>query len=54
MNPSICQVNSGVLVSGGAGEPVVQALDASGLRLAIVASTWHSQICDSLLLAPAK
>jgi 6,7-dimethyl-8-ribityllumazine synthase len=25
------------------------ALDASGVRLAIVASTWHTEICDSLL-----
>jgi 6,7-dimethyl-8-ribityllumazine synthase len=25
------------------------ALDASGVRLAIVASTWHAEICDSLL-----
>ena len=25
------------------------ALDASGVRLAIVASTWHTQICDALL-----
>jgi 6,7-dimethyl-8-ribityllumazine synthase len=24
-------------------------LDASGLRLAIVASTWHTKICDALL-----
>jgi 6,7-dimethyl-8-ribityllumazine synthase len=41
-------------VSGGAGEPVVAALDASGLRLAIVASTWHSRICDSLLAGACK
>ncbi|MBS9532212.1 6,7-dimethyl-8-ribityllumazine synthase [Mycobacterium sp. M1] len=25
------------------------ALDASGVRLAIVASTWHTTICDALL-----
>ena len=25
------------------------AVDASGLKLAIVASTWHSTICDALL-----
>jgi len=25
------------------------ALDASGIRLAIVASTWHTKICDALL-----
>lgn len=32
-----------------AGVPEVPVLDASGLRLAIVASTWHSEICDALL-----
>ena len=36
-------------MSGGAGVPDIPVLDASGLRLAIVASTWHSQICDALL-----
>ncbi len=36
-------------MSGGAGVPEVPALDASGLRLAIVASSWHSKICDALL-----
>ena len=36
-------------MSGGAGVPDISALDASGLRLAIVASTWHKQICDALL-----
>ena len=36
-------------MSGGAGVPDIPALDASGLRLAIVASTWHTQICDALL-----
>jgi 6,7-dimethyl-8-ribityllumazine synthase len=36
-------------VSGGAGVPEVPRLDATGLRLAIVASTWHSEICDALL-----
>jgi 6,7-dimethyl-8-ribityllumazine synthase len=36
-------------VSGGAGVPEMPALDASGLRLAIVASTWHRTICDALL-----
>lgn len=29
--------------------PEMPSLDASGLRLAIVASTWHSTICDALL-----
>ena len=41
-------------MSGGAGVPDVPALDASGLRLAIVASTWHTQICDALLAGAAK
>jgi 6,7-dimethyl-8-ribityllumazine synthase len=36
-------------VSGGAGVPEMPALDASGLQLAIVASTWHRKICDALL-----
>lgn len=29
-------------------------LDASGLRLAIVASTWHETICDALLESAQK
>jgi 6,7-dimethyl-8-ribityllumazine synthase len=36
-------------VSPAAGVPEVPPLQASGLRLAIVASTWHSEICDALL-----
>lgn len=36
-------------MSGGAGIPEMPALDASGVRLAIVASTWHREICDALL-----
>ncbi len=36
-------------MSGGAGVPDLPAMDASGLRLAIVASTWHTAICDALL-----
>jgi 6,7-dimethyl-8-ribityllumazine synthase len=36
-------------VSGGAGVPDMPALDASGVKLAIVASTWHTRICDALL-----
>jgi 6,7-dimethyl-8-ribityllumazine synthase len=36
-------------VSGGAGIPAVPEMDASDLRLAIVASTWHATICDALL-----
>jgi 6,7-dimethyl-8-ribityllumazine synthase len=30
------------------------ALDASGVRLAIVASTWHTKICDALLAGARK
>jgi 6,7-dimethyl-8-ribityllumazine synthase len=29
-------------------------LDASGLRLAIVASTWHERICDALLASAQR
>jgi 6,7-dimethyl-8-ribityllumazine synthase len=29
--------------------PDLPELDASGVRLAIVASTWHQKICDALL-----
>jgi 6,7-dimethyl-8-ribityllumazine synthase len=36
-------------VSPAAGVPDLPKLDASGLRLAIVASTWHGTICDALL-----
>lgn len=35
---------------GAGGSP----LDASGLRLALVASTWHSEICDALLAGASK
>lgn len=31
------------------GVPDMPDLDASGVRLAIVASTWHQKICDALL-----
>jgi len=41
-------------MSGGAGVPEVSPLDASGLRLALVASTWHSEICDALLAGARK
>ncbi|WP_374021759.1 6,7-dimethyl-8-ribityllumazine synthase [Mycobacterium sp. HNNTM2301] len=33
----------------GSGEPKIPVLDASGLRVGIVASTWHSKICEALL-----
>jgi 6,7-dimethyl-8-ribityllumazine synthase len=41
-------------VSRGAGVPDVPVLDAAGVRLAIVASTWHSEICDALLAGARK
>jgi 6,7-dimethyl-8-ribityllumazine synthase len=41
-------------VSGGAGVPDVPVLDAGDVRLAIVASTWHSEICDALLAGARK
>ena len=33
----------------GVGVPDMPELDASGIKLAIVASTWHTTICDALL-----
>ena len=36
-------------MSPAAGVPDLPEIDASGLRLAIVASTWHETICDALL-----
>jgi 6,7-dimethyl-8-ribityllumazine synthase len=36
-------------LSGGAGVPDLPHLDAAGLTLGIVASTWHPAICDALL-----
>ena len=36
-------------MSGGAGIPEMPDLDASEVKLAIVASTWHATICDALL-----
>ena len=36
-------------MSGGAGVPAVPDMDASDVKLAIVASTWHAGICDALL-----
>lgn len=41
-------------MSPAAGVPEVPVLDATGLRLAIVASTWHSEICDALLAGARK
>ena len=38
----------------GAGVPDMPVLDASGVRLAIVASTWHTRICDALLAGAVK
>lgn len=40
--------------SGGGGIPAVPEMDAAGLRLAIVASTWHETICDALLAGARK
>lgn len=36
-------------MSGGAGVPAVPDMDASDVKLAIVASTWHAGICNALL-----
>lgn len=33
----------------GTGVPELPQLEGAGLRLGIVASTWHEQICDALL-----
>jgi len=38
----------------GAGVPDIAALDASAIKLAIVASTWHKQICDALLAGACR
>ncbi len=38
----------------GTGVPEVGEFDASGVRLGIVASTWHSTICDALLAGAQK
>jgi 6,7-dimethyl-8-ribityllumazine synthase len=38
----------------GAGVPDIAALDASAVKLAIVASTWHKQICDALLAGACR
>lgn len=38
----------------GTGVPDLPELDASGLRLAIVVSTWHTRICDALLAGAGK
>ncbi|OBK12219.1 6,7-dimethyl-8-ribityllumazine synthase [Mycobacterium asiaticum] len=41
-------------MSGGAGVPDMPAVDAADVRLAIVASTWHTEICDALLAGARK
>ena len=33
----------------GAGAPTAQPYDASGLRVAVVAATWHTQVMDGLV-----
>lgn len=41
-------------MSAAAGVPEIPAVDASGLRVGIVASTWHTEICDALLAGARK
>ncbi|MGV0625762.1 6,7-dimethyl-8-ribityllumazine synthase [Mycolicibacter minnesotensis] len=41
-------------MSPAVGVPDMPALDASDVRLAIVASTWHTEICDALLAGARK
>lgn len=41
-------------MSGGAGVPDVPVLDASGVTLGIVVSSWHPEICDALLAGARK
>ncbi|WP_125078503.1 6,7-dimethyl-8-ribityllumazine synthase [Mycobacterium sp. P7213] len=41
-------------MSPAAGVPDMPVLDASDVRLAIVASTWHTRICDALLAGARK
>lgn len=41
-------------MSPAAGVPDLPVLDAAGLRLAIVASTWHERICDALLAGACR
>lgn len=41
-------------MSPAAGVPDLPQLDAAGLRLGIVASTWHETICDALLAGARK
>ena len=36
----------------GSGAPVVEPVDAAGLTLGIVATTWHAEITGSLLDRP--
>ena len=41
-------------MSPAAGVPAMPVLDAADVRLAIVASTWHTRICDALLAGAVK
>lgn len=41
-------------MSATAGVPDLPTIDASGITLAIVASTWHETICDALLEGAKK
>ena len=38
----------------GAGAPTSQPFDASGLRVAVVAATWHTQVMDGLVAGAAR
>jgi len=53
MTASLCRATSAAHceppMSAGDGIPEVPEMDASGVKLAIVASTWHPKICDALL-----
>lgn len=53
MTPSVCPVTAAAPCERGAvrgaGIPDVPEMDASQVRLAIVASTWHPGICNALL-----
>lgn len=41
-------------MSGAAGVPELPVMDASGISLAVVASTWHEKICDALLAGACR
>ena len=41
-------------MSGGAGAAAVEPFDASGLRVVVVAASWHTQVMDGLLAGAAR